>query len=99
MAKEFKEAAARSKPVYGAIMGSAQPAGQTPDTVHSTQGRNGAKQQRINMAFSTENMDYMRVMAGLKGVSVTRFVNELITRDREKNSVAYGTVKRLSEHI
>ena len=101
MAKGFKEAAARSKPVYGTLIGSAQPAEQTPDVqeVHSTQGRKGAKQQRINMAFSPENMDYMRVMAGIKGVSVTRFVNDLIARDREKNSAAYGTVKSLSEHI
>lgn len=101
MAKGFKEAAARSKPVYGTLIGSAQLAEQTPDVqeVHSTQGRKGAKQQRINMAFSPENMDYMRVMAGLKGVSITRFVNDLIARDREKNSTAYGTVKNLSEHI
>ena len=101
MAKGFKEAAARSKPVYGTLMGSAQPTEQTPDIqeVHSTKGRKGAKQQRINMAFSPENMDYMRVMAGLKGVSITRFVNDLIARDGEKNSAAYRTVKNLSEHI
>ena len=101
MAKGFKEVAARSKPVYGTLMGSAQPAEQTPDIqeVHSTQGRKGAKQQRINMAFSSENLDYMRVMAGLKGVSITKLVNDLIAQDREKNSAAYGAAKDLSEQI
>ena len=101
MAKGFREAAARSKPVYGALIGSAQPATQTNDVqeVHSTQGRKGARQQRINMAFSPENLDYMRVMAGLKGISVTQFVNDLIAQDREKNRAAYGMVKDLSEQI
>ena len=103
MPKGFKEAAARSRPVYGTIIGSAQPETQTNDVqdvqeVHSTQGRKGAK-QRINMAFSPENLDYMRVMAGLKGISVTRFVNDLIAQDREKNRAAYGTVKSLSEQV
>ena len=31
MAKGFKEASARSKPVYGTLIGSAQPTEQTPD--------------------------------------------------------------------
>lgn len=101
MPKGFKEAAARSKPVYNTLIGSAQPAEPTPSVqeVHSTQGRRGEKQQRINMAFSPENLDYMRTMAGLKGISVTRFVNDLIAQDREKNGTAYGEAKRLSEQI
>lgn len=101
MPKGFKEAAARSKPVYGTIIGSAQPTEPTPSVqeVHSTQGRRGEKQQRINMAFSPENLEYMRTMAGLKGVSITRFVNDLIAQDREKNGTAYGELKRLSEQI
>ena len=100
MAKRFKEVVARSKPVYGTLMGSAQPAEQTPkQEVHSTQGRKGAKQQRINMAFSPEDLDYMRVMAGLKGVSITKLVNDLIAQDREKNSSVYRAAKDLSKQI
>ena len=101
MPKRFKEAAARSKPVYNTLIGSAQPAEPTPGVqdVHTTPGRRGENQQRINMAFSPENLDYMRTMAGLKGISVTRFVNDLIAQDREKNSAAYGEAKRLSGQI
>lgn len=101
MAKGFREAAARSKPVYNTLIGSTQPAGSTPDEqdARGTQGRKGEKQQRINMAFSPENLDYMRTMAGLKGISVTRFVNELIAQDREKNGAAYGEAKRISKQI
>lgn len=101
MPKGFKEAAARSAPVYGTIMGSTQAAEAIAPTkeIHSTQGRKGEKQQRINMAFSPENLDYMRAMAGLKGISVTRFVNELIAQDREKNGAAYDKIRRLSEQV
>jgi len=101
MPKGFKDAAARAKPVYGTLIGSAQPAGAVQDVqeVHTTQGRRGGKQQRINMAFTPENLEYMRTMAGLKGISVTRFVNDLISQDREKNSNAYSAAKKLSEQL
>lgn len=101
MAKGFREAAARSKPVYNTLIGSTQPTGPASSVqeVHSTQGRKGEKQQRINMAFSPENLNYMRAMAGLKGISITRFVNDLISQDREKNSAAYEELTRLSEQL
>lgn len=102
MPKGFKDAAARSKPVYGTLIGSAQEAESAPvaQEVHSTaQTGKAAKQQRINMAFTPENLDYMRTMAGLKGISITRFVNDLIEKDREKNSTAYTAVRNLSEQL
>lgn len=101
MAKGFRAAAARSAPVYGTIMGSTQTEETTAPAkeIHSTQGRKGEKQQRINMAFSPENLDYIRAMAGLKGISATRFVNDLIAQDREKNGTAYDKIRSLSEQV
>lgn len=51
------------------------------------------------MAFTPENLDYMRTMAGLKGTSITRFVNDMIAKDREKNGAAYSAAKNLSETL
>lgn len=102
MPKGFKDAAAQSKPVYGTLIGSAQTAEPMPvaQEVHSTtQSGRAAKQQRINMAFTPENLDYMRTIAGLKGISITRFVNDLIAKDREKNSTAYSAARNLSEQL
>lgn len=43
------------------------------------------KHARINMAFSDANIEYLRKISRLKGVSQTEYVNMLIDADREKN--------------
>ena len=42
------------------------------------------KHPRINMAFYGDNLDYVREEAWKKRMSVTEYVNELITKDRYK---------------
>lgn len=64
-----------------------------------TQGRKGMKIDRINMAFTTENMDYIRVMAGIRGLTMTQFVNEILDADREKNGKVYRMAKELAKEI
>lgn len=110
MTKDFKAKAAKTPSVYGSIIGSAQdaqhvqevqetPRPQPAQAIGSTQGRKGAKLPRINMAFSTESLDYLRVMSALKGMSVTRYVNDLVEQDRARNAEAYDTAKNLSRTI
>ena len=104
MSKGFKNVAAQAKPVYGTVIGSTQEVQQeqevqrpevTPE-VAQTQGRKGAKLPRINMAFTPQNLEYLRVMAGIRGQSVTRYVNALVEQDMELNRVAYDAAKRLA---
>ena len=104
MPKGFKDAAAHAKPVYGTVIGSTQEVQQeqevqrpeaAPEAVQ-TQGRKGAKLPRINMAFTPQNLEYLRIMAGLRGQSVTRYVNVLIEQDMELNRAAYEAAKRLT---
>ena len=64
-----------------------------------TQGKKGAKAQRINMAFTPSNMDYMRVLSKIKGQTLTQFVNELIAKEREANADAYEKAKFIIENI
>lgn len=108
MAKGFKETAAAAQPVYSTIIGAAQQEQQTQETpkeqetqavqeAQATQGRKGMKMQRINMAFTPSNIDYIRVMAAIRGQTMTQFVNALITQDRERNGEAYDTAKKLTE--
>ena len=107
MAKGFKETAA-AQPVYSTIIGAAQQEQQTQETpkeqetqavqeAQATQGRKGMKMQRINMAFTPSNIDYIRVMAAIRGQTMTQFVNALITQDRERNVEAYDAAKKLTE--
>lgn len=44
-----------------------------------TQGRKGCKAVRINMAFSPENHEFIRIMAKATGRSMTEFTNLIIS--------------------
>ena len=101
MGKQFKDAAAAAQPVYNTLIGSTYDTQQEHEVHHTqdapnTQGRKGAKLPRINMAFSPQNLEYLRVMAGIHGMSITKYVNTLIERDREQNKETFDTAKKLT---
>ena len=112
MAKSFKDKAARPS-VYAAISGATQAeyealtAQEAPDAqeVHdrqealATQGKRGAKAQRINMAFTPSNIDFIRIMAKLKGQTMTQYVNSIIDREREEAGEAYQKAKDLIDSL
>ncbi len=60
-----------------------------------TQGRKGCKAPRINMAFTPENHDFIRVMARLKGKTMTEYANDVITRYRNDHPDLYDQAKAL----
>ena len=65
----------------------------------NTQGRKGMKLDRMNMAFSPANYDYIRVMSAIRGQSMTQFVNDIIMEDRQKNGKVYRMAKELAQEI
>lgn len=60
-----------------------------------TQGKRGKKALRMTMAFSEENMDYIRTMGKLESGGATAYVNRLIEADRRKHSDVYRQMKTL----
>ena len=50
-----------------------------------TQGRKGAKAIRINMAFTPNNHEFIRVMSKASGKSMTEFTNLIITAYRNEH--------------
>ncbi|MBQ1577302.1 MAG: hypothetical protein IIZ83_10100 [Oscillospiraceae bacterium] len=54
-----------------------------------TQGRKGCKAPRINIAFTTANHDFARVMARATGNTMTEIVNMAIDKYREANGALY----------
>lgn len=103
MGKNFKGVAANTKSVYSTVIASAQDTQQVQDVQPSvdprTQGRRGEKLPRINMAFSPQNLEYLRVMAGLRGQSVTRYVNSLVEQDMLQNMDVYTAARKLTGDI
>lgn len=60
-----------------------------------TQGKRGQKALRMTMAFSEENMDYIRTMGKLESGGATAYVNRLIEADRRKHADVYRQMKTL----
>lgn len=60
-----------------------------------TQGKRGKKALRMTMAFSEENMDYIRTMGKLESGGATAYVNRLIETDRRKRADVYRQMKTL----
>lgn len=60
-----------------------------------TQGKRGKKALRMTMAFSEENMDYIRTMGKLENGGATAYVNRLIEADRRKHADVYRQMKSL----
>lgn len=64
-----------------------------------TQGRKGCKMQRINMAFTDSNYEFIHVMSRLKGITYTDFVNELLTEYREEKCDVYKEAQALIKKL
>ena len=64
-----------------------------------TSGREGAKMDRINMAFTSDNFEYIKIMSKLKGQTMTQFCNWIITEHREKNEALFEQAKELGQSI
>lgn len=71
---------------------------QAQETQH-TQGRKGYKMQRICMAFTPDNIDYIRIVSKIKGCSMTNFVNDIVTADRESNSELFEQLKEFNKKL
>ena len=56
-----------------------------------------AKDPRINLALQPDLYDFIVTMAGLRGESVTEYLNQLIAANREKNLDAYQAAKALAK--
>lgn len=50
-----------------------------------TQGRKGCKAPRINLAFTTENHEFIKVMAKASGRTMTQLTNDVIAAYRNEH--------------
>ena len=58
-----------------------------------TQGRPGIKLERINLAFTPDNYEYVKTMASVRGQSMTEFVNHIIAMNMEENAALFAQAK------
>lgn len=63
---------------------------QTAREFNKTQGRKGVKALRVNMAFTPEVHDYIRIMARVRGETITQFTNHVFKVSMEQNADIYN---------
>ena len=97
--KDFTKQASGS--IYDAVMPQAKDPEQEAQELYEaqeafqTQGKEGMKMMRINMAFTPSNTDYIRVMSRIQGVPMTKFVNNVLDHERLRNGLIYQRAKDL----
>lgn len=55
-----------------------------------TSGKKGVKLPRINLAFTQSNYDFVKIMAQVRGQSLTEFINDMLTEARESHIDIYN---------
>lgn len=69
---------------------------QHTQTVQDTQKINKVgKNPRINMAFSSDLLEYLQIMARLEGCSITQYCNNLIRKDKIERISDYNNALSL----
>lgn len=64
-----------------------------------TQGRKGCKAIRINMAFTPDNHEFIKVMAKISGKTMTEFTNLVIERYRTEHPEIFDQAKAIIDSL
>lgn len=64
-----------------------------------TQGRKGCKAVRINMAFTPENHQFIKVMAQVTGKSMTEFTNIVIDKYRDEHPEIFDRARAIIDSV
>lgn len=101
MAKDLRKAAQQMQAVYQGMLDTqdtqkAREAQEAKEAMQ-TQGRAGVKLERINMAFSPANYDFIKVMAAIRGQTMTAYVNAVLDGERKRNGEKYLAAKAIIE--
>lgn len=64
-----------------------------------TQGKKGCKAVRINMAFTPDNHEFIKVMATVTGRSMTEFTNLVVERYRQEHPEIFEDAKKIIDRL
>lgn len=64
-----------------------------------TQGRKGCKAIRINMAFTPENHEFIKVMSRVTATTMTEFTNLVIEQYRKEHPENFEAAKAFIEQL
>ena len=60
---------------------------------NTTQGRKGCRLHRLNLALSDDMYDYVRTMARASGLTITDYMQRIVSRHMAENTELYEKAK------
>lgn len=64
-----------------------------------TTGRKGVKMIRVNMAFTPSVHEYIRIMAKVRGQTITQFTNHVFAKSMEDNAELYSMAQEFLKRL
>ncbi len=64
-----------------------------------TQGKKGCKAARLNVTFTPDHIEYLRVMAGISGQSITQFLHNVIEGHKEAHADLYAQAQSIKNQL
>ncbi len=64
-----------------------------------TSGRKGVTGDRINLLFTPENYEYLKVMGRVTGIGATNFINTVLDQHRAANAELYEKARAFRESL
>lgn len=55
------------------------------------------KIQKLNVAFYGNNMEYLNIISRVKGISITQYINDMVTKDQEGKEELISKAKEFFE--
>lgn len=66
---------------------------------HATQGKKGMKLPRRNISLTPSNLEYIEVMAGVRGETYSEIINALISKSKEENAELFEEAKKFKGRL
>ena len=64
-----------------------------------TQGRKGYKMPRVSISLAPSAMEYVRIMAGITGKSITQYISDMVDKDAEVHAERYQRAKEIIKDV
>lgn len=75
----------------------AQKGPKTPKEQEEPKEPKNQKIQKLNIAFYGNNMEYLNIISRVKGISITQYINEMVTKDQEGKEELISKAKEFFE--
>lgn len=67
--------------------------------LRKTQGAKGCRMPRINLGYTMDNYNFIRVVSRMQGKTMSRLINDIIEKYRKEHQHLYDKAKELAKEF